>query len=258
MMADAFEALAACGKVAVVAGHYCVAPELEDLSHEGDAEMLSFEKGLEAHNALRARGRQSVLCLWVNDIGISAQQRALMKDGYEIPENYVRLASRADVSPSDILVLFESAARNKASTLLRKLGKNAPGLFRRHSSNESGLVRCVEGASCEIAQDQRAYVIDGPGGENLVVKEGPNPKCNLILATLFLGLRQQHGCDGILNIFNSIYVNRIRLGAYVFDKLFAASHPVAFEHYFCDEARIRREAFGFGREPQARMQMQMA
>lgn len=254
MMPQGFDTLAACRKVAVVAGHYCVAPELEDLSHEGDAETLSFQKGLEAQAALRAGGRQAVLCLWVNDIGISAAQRAQMKEGYRVPDNYARLARAAGVPASDILVLFESAARNKASTLLRKLSKSMPALFRRHHSSESGLMRCVEGASCEIGQDQWAYVIDGPEGENLVVKEGPNPKCNLILATLFLGLSQQHGCDGIVNVFNSIYVNRIRLGAYVFDRLFASVNPVVFDHYFCDEARIRREVFGFRHGRQAERQ----
>ena len=239
------EALSACGKVAVVAGHYCVAPELEDLSSRGDAETLSFQKGLEVHAALRDGGRQSVVCLWVNDIGISSGQRAQMKASYQIPDNYVQLAHQAGVAASDIQVLFESAARNKASTLLRKLSKNMPELFRRHHSSESGLMRCVEGVSCEIGQDQRAYVIDGPEGENLVVKEGPNPKCNLVLATLFLGLREQHGCDGIVNVFNSIYVNRIRLGVYVFERLFSRVSPVVFDHYFCDEARIRREVFAF-------------
>lgn len=254
MTIPGFNALATCSKIAVVAGHYCVAPELTELSNEGDAETLSFQEGLKVHAALHAAGKQVLLCLWVNDIGISTTQRAHMKGAYQVPENYARLARAAGIPVSDILVLFESTARNKASTLLRKLNKSTPTLFRSHRSDESSLMRCVEGVSCEVAPDQRAYVIDGPEGENLVVKEGPNPKCNLILASLFLGLRQQHGCDGMVNIFNSIYVNRIRLGAFVFTQLFADTNPLVFEHYFCDEARTRQEIFSFGRSLRSQMQ----
>ena len=61
-----------CQNVAILAGHYCVAPDLDDLSHSGQAEELSFRKGAEFYLALRAQGKHVMLYLWVNDIGISA------------------------------------------------------------------------------------------------------------------------------------------------------------------------------------------
>ncbi|MEB7642925.1 hypothetical protein [Acinetobacter pittii] len=233
-------------KVAVIAGHYCVSPDLEDLSNNGEAEELSFSKGIEMVTKINKKGLSATLCLWVNDIGIPSDQRALMKDNYRIPNNYSRLLEHSDITESDVLVLFESSARNKASTLLKKLTKNQPSLFRRHDSSDNDLIRCIEGTMCDISTGRNAYVIDGPEGENLVVKEGPNPKCNLILATLFLTLRQQYKFDSTINIFNDIYINRIRLGLHVYNKLFSKENPMIFDNYFCSDSHIKQDNFNQG------------
>lgn len=231
--------------VAIIAGHYCVAPNLDDLSHNSQAEEMSFRKGAELYLQVREQGKLASLYLWVNDIGISADERALLKQSYRVPENYLAIASEYDIAESAIQVLFESAARNKASTLLRQIHKNHPSRFRQYDSGESGLMRCVEGVVCEISDSKKAYVIDGPEGENLVVKEGPNPKCNLILATLFMLVQKAQGCDAIVNIFNSIYTNRIRLGIYVFIELFTEESSLVFENYFCDDLRVIQKNFDF-------------
>lgn len=230
-------------KIAVVAGHYCVSPDLEDLSNNGEAEELSFSKGIEMVSKLHDQGQAAVLCLWVNDIGISIDQRTILKEKYKLPNNYAQLIKHAGMSESDVLILFESSARNKASTLLKKLVKKEPTLFRKHNSSDSDLIRCIEGVMCEISTSLSAYVIDGPDGENLVVKEGPNPKCNLILATLFLTLQQQHQFDTIVNIFNDIYINRIRLGLHVYHQLFLKENPMIFNNYFCGDNHIKEETF---------------
>ena len=245
MILNTLEKLIECNKIAVIAGHYCVSPDLEDLSNNGEAEELSFSKGIEMVSKINEQGQPATLCLWVNDIGIPSDQRALMKDNYRIPNNYARLMEHAGMAESDVLVLFESSARNKASTLLKKLAKNQPELFRRHDSSDSDLIRCIEGVMCEISTGRSAYVIDGPEGENLVVKEGPNPKCNLILATLFLTLQQQHQFDSIVNIFNDIYINRIRLGLHVYHKLFSKENPIIFDNYFCSENHVKQEVFNY-------------
>ncbi len=239
----ALDALAACAGVAVIAGHYCVAPELEDLSHEGDAEVMSFRKGAEIHRDLVARGVASQLCLWVNDIGIGPDERAAMKASYQPPANYLEIAATHGLAAGDVTVLFESTARNKASTWLRKIAKDRPELFRQNASSDTHLVRCVDGVMCGIGDDKMAYVLDGPDGESLVVKDGPNPKCNLILATLFQMLQRKSNCQGIVNVFNDIYVNRIRLGLHVYRKVYDPGSVTVFENYFCGDGGTRQESF---------------
>lgn len=235
--------------VAIIAGHYCLAPELEELSHHATTEEASFRHGAAMCRQWQEQGVPAQLYLWVNDIGLNAEERARIKAEYRVPENYQEIAEAEGLASGSIQVLFEGAARNRASTLLRQLKKNNPERFRMHASDENGLMRCIDGVACEIQENKVAYVIDGPEGENLVVKEGPNPKCNLILATLFLQLAKGYECGHIINVFNSIYINRIRLGAHVYQELFAQQHPVQFEHYFCDDARIRRQDFSVAAAP---------
>ena len=55
----------------VVAGHYCLAEAMQDLSHDGVEEVSSFQLGAKLVAATLDSGGQSRLILWVNDIGIA-------------------------------------------------------------------------------------------------------------------------------------------------------------------------------------------
>lgn len=223
--------------LAIVAGHYCVAADLAELSSTGAAEEASFVAGLDVLLASRARGARSRLTVWVNDIGIEAEPRRILKDNKRLPDNYLRIVERHGLDPSCIDLQFESSTRNKASTHVKRLSARTPDLFLRIPSDAEGLVRCIE--ACGVQQDasKLAYVIAGPAGEPLVVKEGPHPKCNMILATLFDDCAKAAASDTIVTVFNSIYVNRIRLGMFVAGRLLGVrasfTNLYTFDDYAC-------------------------
>ncbi|WP_440055357.1 hypothetical protein ACSLBF_04225 [Pseudoalteromonas sp. T1lg65] len=219
--------------VAILAGHYCVAPELEDLSHEGEAEHYSFALGVSVYQALLAQKISARLILWVNDIGISSEQRELLKQQFELPQNYVEILHQTNTPLSDVEVIFESASRNKASTLLRQKIKKHPERFQKYDSSDPALVRCIDLDVCSIEVGKTVYAIDGPEGLPLVMKEGSNPKCNLILATLFYRIAQGNPDLVFLNIFNDIYIERIRLGIFVAKEVYEL--PQQFMNLFCDD-----------------------
>lgn len=161
----------------------------------------------------------------------------MLKEGYKIPQNYQRILDKSGIDPASVDVVFESTIRNKASVLLRKLYARSPHLFRKVSSTTEGLVRCVSSSICGIeAEVKDAYVISGPNLEDLVVKEGPNPKCNLILATLFDGIIKDKKPDRIINIFNNIYAYRISLGIHVASTLMQCR--VEMDSLFCENLEI--------------------
>lgn len=238
----------ATNSVSIIAGHYCIAPGLDGLSHTETTEQMSFRYGASLCRERLDACAEARVYLWVNDIGIDPESRAVLRETFRIPDNYLLIAEAAGLSPADIRVLFESAARNKASTLLRKIRKKMPDRFRTHAGTEPSLLRCVEGLACSMDEDRIAYVMDGPDGENLVVKEGPNPKCSLILASLFLHIARESGCRNIINVFNSIYTNRIRLGIHVYSELFANETPISFSNYFCEDDKVRQKDFSLRSE----------
>lgn len=218
----------------VIAGHYCLAAHMNELSHHGNAEADSFALGCGLTASAHAHSTRSQLVLWINDIGIDPSLRPQLRESYELPENYREILYRARLTDDDLTVIFESTIRNKASTLLRRLYKHRPYLFRKVGANTSGLVRCVGAAPCGIDTDaiQHAYVVNGPDGEPLVVKDGSNPKCNLILATFFEELRARFSPALFINIFNDVYQYRVGLGIHVSRYLFDNSTP--FVNVFCD------------------------
>lgn len=227
----------------VVAGHYCLADHMQELSAECDAEARSFVVGARlVAEALRQDGK-SHMVLWVNDIGIEAEQRAFIKNHYELPENYQTILERVGLPKKHLSVMFESTMRNKASTLLRKIYKRRPQLFERVSASSEDLVRCVQNTVCdmEASSAETAYVVSGPDAEKLVVKEGPNPKCNLILATFFNELRQLFAPQLQINVFNNIYRYRLQLGIHVSRQVLENTTP--FHNVFCDGGDVLCEPF---------------
>lgn len=208
--------------VSIIAGHYCISEELIDLSNEAESEVNSFEFGASLYSSLHNKGKNPKLILFINDIGVDKEQRKKIVDNYRIPQNYIDILNRHEISYDAVKIVFESSIRNRASKEIRKLKKNDNNIFEIIPSTDKRLVRCVDPAAfCDIPSEQKdAITIKGPEGEYLVVKEGSNPKCNTILATLFNNLEREHKCETIVNCFNVIYVNRIKLGEYVSDKLF--------------------------------------
>ncbi len=211
--------------VSIVAGHYCVAEELVDLSNEGESEVNTFRFGASLYSRLRNAGKKSKLILFVNDIGINKNDRKSILDDYTIPLNYIDILNDYDISYDAVDVIFESTVRNRASKEIRKLKKKDTDVFEIVPSTDKRLVRCIDPAAfCDIpSEEKEAITIKGPDGEYLVVKEGSNPKCNTILATLFSNLEKIYESDVIINCFNVIYVNRIKLGEHVSNNLFLNS-----------------------------------
>lgn len=229
--------------ISIIAGHYCVAEELNDLSSNGAAENLSFELGVYTYKQLKKTNNIPSLTLWVNDIGIPKEQRKLLKDNYQLPDNYQIILDKHEFDNNDLNVLFESTFRNKSSVLFRKAFKKTPNKFKVYPSSDKTLVRCIENSNCQIGASKNAYAIDGPDSKPLVMKEGPNPKCNLILGTLFRGIDNMNNSNIILNIFNNIYINRIRLGIFVAQRLYDLNTD--FINFFCDDDEVYNEHFEF-------------
>jgi hypothetical protein len=225
----------------IVAGHYSVAAHMSDFSDTGPAELMSFALGAELVQRSMAHGRISRVVLWINDIGIDQVERAKLRQQYAIPDNYATVIKNANLNEDNIKVMYESSTRNKASTTLRKLYTRKPHLFTRIDASEKELVRCVNNNTCAFEErtGEIAYVIRGPNNEQLVIKEGPNPKCNLILATLFHDLTELFAPSIIVNIFNDIYEYRITLGEHVARTIFGLSTPIM--NVFCDGANLNFE-----------------
>lgn len=227
--------------ISIVAGHYCIASDLSDLSNEGESEIFSFELGVSVYNELKEMNISCNLILWINDIGIDKIQRKHLKENYCIPDNYLAVLQNKNVSKSEVNVVFESTSRNQASVLFRKVYKRTPDKFKIYSSNDQSLIRCIDTDVCVIEENKKAYTIDDVDGSPIVMKEGSNPKCNLILGTLFRSIINKHKSDVILNIFNDIYIDRIRLGVYVGAQVYDLK--AKFINFFCDEDSIFREEF---------------
>lgn len=228
-------------EIIIFAGHYCISPELADLSSEGETESFSFELGIRLYQSLLKHDLKPRMILWVNDIGINAEERNAIKESFTIPENYCQTLKNAGVNQDAVKVVFESSSRNKASTLLRKRMKKTPEKFKKYNSGDSNLIRCIDMDVCSIEENKTVYTIPGPEGDPLVMKEGSNPKCNLILATLFYQSAQKNDDALFINVFNDIYIERIRLGTFVAKEVYDMNQT--FINLFCDEDSFYREDF---------------
>lgn len=217
----------------VVAGHYSLADYMEDVSSNGESEVTSFAVGVSLVSCAIKQGKTMTLVLFINDIGITGSHRENLKNNYTLPENYQKIMDQASLERKHLTVVFESAMRNKASTLLRKIYKREPEIFERVNARDANLVRCVSSTSCDFEPTgHHAYVVSGPSGEKLVVKEGPNPKCNLILATFFNEISKKLSPKVIINVFNEIYAYRLSLGVHVCQQVL--KNKTSFKNIYCD------------------------
>ena len=227
----------------IIAGHYCLADHMQELSSLGDAESQGFELGVQLLIRSLEIGIKHHLVVWINDIGISRQQRDKNKNSFSLPDNYQRILEQYGLDSSHVTVMFESCMRNKASTLVKKILKQQPGRLKKVDADNAELVRCVQNSGCDLAMQAKnhAYVIAGPDLEQLVIKEGPAPKCNLILATFFNELTNKFSPQHFVNIFNDVYAYRLRLGVHVANNLL--NNTVSMTNVLCDGEQIRCELF---------------
>lgn len=219
----------------ILAGHYALNEDFAEISNLGVAEALSFEMGIHLYQKLKDAGQKAQLVLWINDIGISPTMRREIKENFVLPDNYLEIleVSLGSEGIEEVHILFESTLRNRASKKLSSIYKANQAIFEIVESSSMGLQRCIEYDHCNINEDKKAYSIQAPDGGRLVVKEGNNPKCNLILATLYDYLcRNECSENIIISIFNIIYKNRLFLGQYVYSQLY--KKKVEFLDFYTD------------------------
>jgi len=196
----------------IIAGHYCLSEQFSELGPDSEAELSTWRAGLKFY---RENQLNSKIILWINDIGIDNQRRQALKESYLLPASYQKVLHDENISINAVKIEFESSIRNKASTNIRQINKTTPELFRKTLSSEKNLVRCIDTTYCGPLDEKYAYVIEGLDGSDIVVKEGTNPKCNLILATLFHKYSKSQPVK-IYNFFNAIYRKRIDIGIQVY------------------------------------------
>jgi hypothetical protein len=221
--------------VVILGGHYCINPELTHLSEDGVAELASFEAAVQLYVHVKTHQPDvfARLVLWVNDIGIDQAARTQLKQTYRLPQGYLDRLRQHEVMEDEVVVEFESAIRNKASTNIRQIHKLNPSLFTLVDSSEQGMERCIEKELCDLSAPApvTCYTITGPNERPLVLKEGPHPKCNLILASLYHKYSKGHEINPVIvNIFNGIYKNRIRLGMFVYRQVYKGAS--SFSNFF--------------------------
>ncbi len=232
--------VAARRRTVVLAGHYSVAPGLEEVSYDGVIEQRCFELGIRTVMRERALGALTRLLLWVNDIGIDPAARSRLKASYRLPTPYERIGERLGFDPGLMDVRFESTMRNKGSVWIRENEERLGELVWRTDATRPGLVRCTGEAACAGGDGEKKEVIAtiGPYGEELVLKEGSHPKCCLILGMLFREVVRTFNAERIVNVFNAIYLARIDYGVFVARRLFG--NAVNIENVFVEESGVHR------------------
>ncbi|WP_374088763.1 hypothetical protein [Methylomicrobium lacus] len=232
----------------VVSGHYDAATAGSEAAYPGDVETLSFETGADLVRRAHRLSKNCRLALWVNDMAIGQAERDAFKQNYTLPYRYAEILRRHRLKDQDLCVIYESSLRQQASTELRAIYKKVPHLFDRIEADDTGLLRSVGAAasrSTEAEAEQIAYVIRGPYRESLVLKDGPHPQYNLILATLLKEISKRFSPGMIITVFNESEVYRLNLGMHVAKTLFGLATPMM--NVYCDHEEL--SAFNFASVP---------
>ena len=223
--------------ILVIAGHYCVSADYADLSNLADTEIHSLELGIEQYQQYKEQGLSVKLVIWVNDIGLEPQQRERLLQDYHLPSNYSELLTQAKIFDRDIIVRFESRARNRASKWIRKLKHDQTSVIYELSASNTHLIRCIDAEQCHTKEATKTVLcIDDKQGQPLVIKEGGAAKCCAILATFFNELEEKYQVIKMIGIFNFLYVKRIHAGQFVAQTLLDFDTPMEF--LFCDETKL--------------------
>jgi hypothetical protein len=226
--------------VLIIAGHYCVANDYAELSNLAETEINSLNIGIEQYYYYLQQGNQVKLVIWVNDIGLTTIERQQFQQNYQIPDNYADLLIKSGIESANIIIRFESRARNRASKIVRQIKRDFPELITELSADDTELVRCVDSDFCSREQAATMVLaIHDDKGLPLVIKEGGAAKCCAILATFFNELVAQFQPLKIIAVFNFVYQERIKAGYYVACTLL--NFNSSLDLLFCNEDQIVKE-----------------
>ena len=78
----------------ILAGHYCVAKSMGELSCDNKVEQLCFEIGVRLAKKCEENNLANKLVLWINDIGIDIEERNELKKNYKLPIPYKKILEK--------------------------------------------------------------------------------------------------------------------------------------------------------------------
>jgi len=212
----------------------------------GPIEIKSFEDGLIFGKELVSECNKKIkFRILVDDIGIDPKKRKEIKENFRLPKAYLDKMVENKVSEKDIDILFESSIRNKASHILSRQKHILPGRDKLTKEvvcfdQACEYERCVPQSSHakQKKSDRDTFsIIDPYSGIPLILKEGPNPKCNLILAcSYFQGAKSY---DSIISFCNALWEQRMYYGAMVARILFGIQKPIIDFFYYTSEEKAK-------------------
>jgi len=94
------------------------------------AEKRAFELAVSLVEGCRKQGKQTDLCVMVNDLAVPKNERPKTRHAPVIevlPQEYLRLLQSAHISAEQILIFYESTLRNRVSHDLRRNGDEFRG-----------------------------------------------------------------------------------------------------------------------------------
>ncbi|MDP2691335.1 MAG: hypothetical protein Q8O95_02950 [bacterium] len=203
----------------------------------GPIEIQSFRDGIAFGKELKENHQKKVdFRVLVDDIGIDSEKRVQIKNNFRLPKAYLEVLEKFHLSEDDIDIIFESSVRNYASRILSR--QKVPGKIKLRKELVSfdeacEYERCVPQSDHALGQkeDREVYsVIDPHSGIPLILKEGANPKCNLIVACSYYKGTEIY--DSIISFYNAIWEQRMNYGAMVARILFEIEKPIIDYYYY--------------------------
>jgi len=202
----------------------------------GPIEIKSFEDGLSFGEELKKEKKNVKYRLLVDDIGITPEKRIKIKESFRLPKAYIDKLDEHNLKETEVDVIFESSMRNKASRILSDMkipGKEKITKAMVAVDQACEFERCVPQSdhSKKNKEDREIYsIIDPYSGIPLILKEGSNPKCNLIIACSYYKDVEKY--NSIISFYNAYWEQRMQYGAMVAKLLFNIEKPIIDFYYY--------------------------
>lgn len=205
----------------------------------GPIEIKTVQDGVEFGEYLKKEQNKKVdYCILIDDIGLDKDERKKIKETFLLPEPYMKILKHFKIDENKIKILFESKARNGASHILSRKMYLLPGNEKItkeivNFDKACEYERCVPMSSHakQEKQNKEIYsIIDPRSGIPLILKEGPNPKCNLIIAYSYYKETKEY--DSIISFYNAQWEQRLTYGAMVARELFGIEIPIIDFYYY--------------------------
>lgn len=90
----------------VIAGHFCLAEHMQELAYNGEPELHSFATGAAMVRRSIDSGQASRLVLWVNDIGITPEQRESYRHAGVVPDDYRQIIQSENLDEEQLTVIL--------------------------------------------------------------------------------------------------------------------------------------------------------